>query len=94
MPADIRKEDRLEGRDQVEGPFYDSRKKYDSVRGTRKERTDACGTVGIDSLGTREWWSGEWGEEEQREVQLFKVTQAVRSHECEDNGVIYQEYLA
>lgn len=30
--ADTRKEDGLEGRDQVEGPFYDSRKKYDSAQ--------------------------------------------------------------
>lgn len=36
-----------------------------------------------------EWRVGRKG----TEVQLFKMTQAVRSHECENNGVIYQEYL-
>lgn len=34
--------------------------------GNRKERTDARGRMGIDSLGTGKWLSGEWGEKEQR----------------------------
>lgn len=50
--ADIRKNDGLEGRDQVEDPFYDSRKNMIQSSGNRKERTDACGSVGIDSLGS------------------------------------------
>ena len=64
----LKKEGGLEGRDQAEDPFHDSRKKNTTQSsGNRQERTDVCGRVGTDSLGTGKWLlSGEWGEGEQR----------------------------
>lgn len=50
--AAIRKEDGLEGRDQAEDPFYESRKNTTQSSGNSQEGTDVGGRLGTDSLGT------------------------------------------
>lgn len=64
--ADLRREEGLEGGDQLEDLFGASRKDMIQFCGKREERTDASGRVGTDFLGPGEQLSGEWGEREQR----------------------------
>lgn len=79
----------------MEDLFDGSRKTIIQSSGNRKERRDARGRAGIDFVGTDEWLNGEWGEVGRRamEVEISKMIQTFCSHDCEDNGVIYQAYL-